>query len=79
MSGTTSSWSHAKVRPVRARPRLDLVGDHEGARLVADRPHLAQVALGRDDDAALPLHRLEQHGDGGVVDGVRAGRRRPRR
>ena len=48
---------------------LDLVGDHEDAGLVTDGPHVAEVALGRDEDASLPLHRLEQDGDGRVVHG----------
>ena len=44
--------------------RLDLVGDHEHVVLAADRPHVAQEALRRDDHAALALDRLEQHRDG---------------
>ena len=70
MSGTTSSWSQAKVRPVRARPDWISSATISAPASSQIAAHLAQVALGRDDDAALPLHRLEQHGDRGVVDRV---------
>ena len=68
MSGTTSSWSHANVRPVRARP--DWISSATISTCCSRHSvaHAAQVALGRDDHAGLALHRLEQHGHGGVVD-----------
>ena len=69
MSGTTSSWSQANVLPERAETGLDLVGDHQHVALGAQRAQVAQEALGRHDHAALALDRLEEHGDGGVVDG----------
>ena len=68
MSGTTSQWSHAKVRPVRARPGLDLVGDHQHVAFGAQRAHPRQVVVRRNDDARLALDGLEQHGDGVLVD-----------
>ena len=48
---------------------LDLVGDHQHLGAVAQRADLLEVALRRDDHAALALDRLEQDGDGGLVDG----------
>ena len=64
MSGTTSSWSHANVRPVRPSPDWISSATISTSALVAQRAHLAQEALGRDDHAALALDRLEQDGDG---------------
>ena len=39
---------------------LDLVEDQQNVVLVADRAQLAQIALGRDDDAGLALDGLDQ-------------------
>ncbi len=53
--------------PGPPEPGLDLVGDEQRAELVADPAHGRQVVGGRDDDPALALDRLEQHGDDGLV------------
>ena len=52
---------------------LDLVGDHQHVALGAEGAQVAQEALGRHDHTALALDRLEEHGDGGVVDRGRDG------
>ena len=39
MSGTTPSWSQAKVRAGAAQPGLDLVGDQQHVALVQTAPH----------------------------------------
>ena len=74
MSGTTPSWSQAKVLPVRPRP--DWISSATNSTLCAgaELADAAQVAVGRDDHAALALDRLDQHGDGVLVDGRLEGR-----
>ena len=47
-----------------AEAGLDLVGGEEDVLAGADLADAAQVALGRDDHAALALDRLDQDGDG---------------
>ena len=51
-----------------AEARLDLVGDEQHAAAVAELAGAAQVAVGRDDHAGLALDRLDQEGDGVVVE-----------
>jgi len=56
---------------------LHLVVDERRAVLVAGRAGGVQELVVEDVDAALALHRLEDHGSGALVDaGHRLGRRR---
>ncbi len=49
--------------------RLDLVGDQQCARVVADPAHPGQVAVRRHDHAGLALDRFHQHGGGALGHG----------
>ena len=62
MSGTTSQCSMANQVPVRPDAGLDLVGDEQDAVVLTDLLDLAHVLRRRDDEAALSLHRLGDHG-----------------
>ena len=69
MSGTTPSWSQAKVLPVRPRPAWISSAANSTSLVGAQLADAAQVALRRDDDAALALDRLDEHRDGVGRDG----------
>ena len=59
MSGTTAFALAGEHRPGAPEAGVDLVEDHHAAELVAQRANAAQEAVGRDDDAAAALDRLE--------------------
>ena len=66
MSGRTSSWSHANVRPVRPSPDWISSAIIRTPGVAADAAHLGEVAGGRHDHARLALDRLEEERDGVV-------------
>ncbi len=55
-------------RPGAPEAGLDLVGHEEHVPRGRDRAQARPVVVGRHDDARLALHRLQEHGDGRVVD-----------
>ena len=68
-SGRMPSCSKAKSLPVRPRPDWISSRIEQDAVLVADLPQALQVALRRDDHAALALDRLHEHRAGLRRDG----------
>ena len=60
-SGTTSWCSKPNHRPGAAETGLHLVDHEQHAPLVAQPPHALEVLGAGRVDAALALHRLEQH------------------
>ena len=79
MSGVMPSCWWAKNAPVRPDSGLHLVEHQQRTVLGSDLTGRDQVAGGRDDDAALPHDRFEEHRGGVVVDRRGAVRRRRRR
>ena len=69
MSGVMPSCWWAKNAPVRPDPGLHFVEHQQRAVLGRDLACGDQIAGGRDDHAALPHDRLEEHRGGLVVDG----------
>ena len=62
MSGRMPNVSHAKRLPVRKKPVIDLVGDHQHVVLLEHRLDLLEIRPRRDHRAARAQHRLGHEG-----------------
>ncbi len=63
-SGRTPAWSHASSRPVRPRPVCTSSAMNSTLRSRHSRAHRREIAVGRHDDAALALDRLDEERGG---------------
>ena len=68
-SGTTPTSSHANVEPTRPRPDWISSAMSSTLPLAGDLAERRQEVRRRHDDAGLALDRLDEHGDGVLVDG----------